>query len=54
LKQAARGEFSLECGEIGSAFVDDHYFPVDDRLARHIEGAGIREKRFVQSKPLRV
>jgi hypothetical protein len=37
---SARGEASLEFGEVGAALVDDNHLPIDDGLAGHIEGAG--------------
>ena len=48
------GEFRLEFGKIGTAFVDDHYLPVNDGLSGNVEGAGDLENRLVQSRPLRV
>jgi hypothetical protein len=33
-------KFGLEFGEIGPAFMDDHYLSVDDGLAGNVEGAG--------------
>jgi hypothetical protein len=36
----ARGEFGLEFGEVGPAFMDDDHLPINDGLAGYIEGAG--------------
>jgi hypothetical protein len=33
-------QLGLQFGEIGSALMDDHHFPVDDGLAWDVEGAG--------------
>ena len=36
----ARGEFGLEFGEVGPAFMDNDHLPINDGLAGDIEGAG--------------
>ncbi len=37
---AASCEFSLQFGEVGTAFVDDHNLSVNDGLVWKVEGAG--------------
>jgi hypothetical protein len=40
----ARSEVCLELREVGPCFMDDYYFPVDDRLTGNVERAGNNRK----------
>ena len=48
----ARGELSLKFRKIGTAFVDDDHFAIDDRLAGNIHGAGDQGKPFRPVQPV--
>jgi hypothetical protein len=48
----AGGEFGLQSREIGSAFVDDDHFVINDPLAENIEGAGDQGKSFGPVQPV--